>query len=56
MNEIFNELIDEKKSKVNELQKQLINSSKSIIDNRLILESVYHFLDLPKITFKSDKR
>ena len=40
MNEIFNELLEKKKSNVDELQKQLVNSSKSIVDNRLILESV----------------
>lgn len=42
MNEIYQELLDKKKTNVDELQRQLLNSSKSIIDNRLILESVFH--------------
>ena len=40
MNEIFQEIVEKKKFHVNELQKQLQNGSKSIVDNRLILESV----------------
>ena len=40
MNEIFQETIEKKKLHVDELQKQLQNGSKSIVDNRLILESV----------------
>lgn len=44
MNEIFHEVIEKKKFHIDELQKQLQNGSKSIVDNRLILESVSFFL------------
>lgn len=40
MNEIFSELVDKKKTNVEDLIRQIDESSKSIIDNKLILETV----------------